>query len=160
MEKLFLMTVLFSGSVLSAADSGMSSPFKGLSDEKVLEFTIESLLENASKHHEVFYDNGIRNDAFGKLCAMCPVNLKHNGTTALHEAVKAGKIKNVITLLYWSANSNVTNAQKETPLHLALVAGHEDIVEVLKRAGASERFSEKFLPLPAPKQSYVRHSDK
>ena len=161
MKKLFLMTVLFSGSVLSAADSGMSSPVKGLSDRRELDCTVESLIENASIAHEVFYKDGIYTDAFQKLCGNCSyVNRKHNGTTALHEAVKAGILKNVETLLYWSVNSNVTNGKKETPLHLAAKAGRQDIVAVLITAGASKEYSQGYLPFPKEPVKPVRHSDR
>ncbi len=161
MKKLFLMTVLFSGSGVFAGDSGTASPVKHLSDERVVEYTVENLIENASNNHVATYDEkGVRAHAFEKLCAMCPVNRKDKGTTALHEAVRAGILPNVVALLYMSANTNVTNGKQETPLHLALVARRQDIVEVLKRAGASERFSGMFLPLPQEVVKSVRHSDK
>ncbi len=148
MKRLFLMVIVFSGSLALAGDSGTGSPIKGMSDSGVFEHATESLVEGASHEHKTTFEKGVRHNAFEALCAKSRVNQVQDETTALHEAVKAGIGANVRVLLYWSANPNVVNGSKQTPLHLALLAGREDIVEELKRYGASERFSKKFLPLP------------
>jgi ankyrin repeat protein len=101
-------------------------------------------------------------NAFEDLCAKCPnlVNRKYEDTTALHQAARAGNMFNLRVLLGWSANPNVIDGQRQTPLHVAMLTGHLEIVKELKRYGASERFSEKFLRFPGEKSFPVRHSEK
>ena len=162
MKKLFLMTVLLSGSLVLASDSGMGSPEKSCSGScNRFQFLHGDLVVSAAQEHKTTYDEkGVRYNAFEALCANRRVNEKRDGTTALHEAVKAGILANVNTLLYWSANPNVTNANDETPLHLALLAKREDIAQVLKTAGASKEFSKQFFPLPVQEEKAPRYSDK
>jgi|GEM_PF-3807931 len=163
MKKLFLMIVVLSSSIVLACDSGIGSPVKGFSDVvgKSSNDIVKLLIENAScQHKTTFNEKGVPFNFFEQLCSTGLVNRKYNGTTALHEAVRSGRLDNVAMLLYRLANPNVTNSKQETPLHIALAAGREDIAERLITAGALKSFSENFLPLPFSKQKakLLRHS--
>lgn len=167
MKKSFLMTSLLFTVVISASDShtssGVGSPTKHCREGVSLEVSVASLVLSASEEHATIYNEaGERFNAFEDLCGRCPhwVNRKHDGTTALHQAARAGRLDNVRVLLGWSANTNVIDAQKQTPLHVALLAGHDEIADELKRYGASERFSESYLKLPQQKIILPPCSDK
>ena len=152
MKNMFLVALLFSSSMVYASTHKLSSEIvstRNFASEEGVEYTVKSLMQHASKEHEVTFDKeGVRYHAFEALCAKCRVNEIHEGTTALHLAVKAGILGNVRILLFRSANTNVVNDKKETPLHLALAAEREDIAVLLKGAGASERFAEHYKTLP------------
>ncbi len=161
MKKLSLMIVVLSSSIVSACDSGMGSPVKGFSDVvgKSSNDIVKLLIENAScEHKTVFNEKGVPFNFFEQLCSTGLVNRKYKGTTALHEAVRSGRLDNVVMLLYRSANPNVTNAQKETPLGIALLAGREDIAERLRIAGALKSFSEENSPFLQKEVKPLRHS--
>ncbi len=162
MNKLLFMTVLFSSTVVFATDSGMSSPEKPTMFKIAPLITAEIIIENASKDHVTKYKKGIPFNYFETLCSSGLVNRKIHETTALHEAVKAGKEKNVRILLLYGANPNVTdgeqNTSSKTPLHLALAANREDIADILIENCASREFSKLFAPLVQQQASPVKHS--
>ena len=139
MNKLLFMAVLFSSSVVFTADSGMNSPAKQgcfkIADGCSI---LASLIENASRDHETMYKEGVPYNLFVKLCSSGLVNRKLNGTTALHEAVKAGKEENVRMLLLHSANPNATDDYGQTPYHRARLAGNDNIIEQLRCVGAED----------------------
>jgi ankyrin repeat protein len=58
------------------------------------------------------------------------------GATALHEAVREGEIRVVLTLLRAAANINASNGCDETILEIATICGWTEMVRVLLDAGA------------------------
>ena len=56
-----------------------------------------------------------------------------NGNALLHNAAYGGRVELVIFLLQLGANSEQINLHRMTPLQLAMVAGHDEVTEVLKQ---------------------------
>jgi len=59
-----------------------------------------------------------------------------NGWSALHYAVMNGDTELVLYLIRYGAKVNKASAEGSTPLFLAKMEGYDEIVEILKRAGA------------------------
>ena len=60
------------------------------------------------------------------------------GWTALHYAVVNGDIELVKYLIRYGANVNKSTGEGSTPLFLAKLGNHEEVVQILKKAGAKE----------------------
>jgi ankyrin repeat protein len=60
------------------------------------------------------------------------------GWTALHYAAINGDVELVKYLLKYGANVNKSTGEGSTPLYLAKLGNHEDIIRILKNAGAKE----------------------
>nr|MCU0364255.1 ankyrin repeat domain-containing protein [Ignavibacteriaceae bacterium] len=60
------------------------------------------------------------------------------GWTALHYAVINGDVELVKYLIKNGANVNKATGEGSTPLYLAKLGNHEDVIGVLKKAGAKE----------------------
>eukprot|EP01029_Cantina_marsupialis_P011917 TRINITY_DN26421_c0_g1_i1.p1 TRINITY_DN26421_c0_g1~~TRINITY_DN26421_c0_g1_i1.p1 ORF type:complete len:215 (+),score=55.79 TRINITY_DN26421_c0_g1_i1:130-774(+) len=58
--------------------------------------------------------------------------------TALHRAASRGDIEVVRLLIKSGADLNISDRKKQTPLHLAYAAKHDDIAAILIEAGASK----------------------
>lgn len=61
-----------------------------------------------------------------------------NGWTALHYAAINGDAELVRYLIKYGANVNKSTGEGSTPLYLAKLANHEDVISILKKAGAKE----------------------
>jgi len=66
--------------------------------------------------------------------------LKQNakGWTALHYAAVNGDVELVKYLVKYGANVNKSTGEGSTPLFLARLGNHEEVVQILKKAGAQE----------------------
>ncbi|MCU0332049.1 MAG: ankyrin repeat domain-containing protein [Ignavibacteriaceae bacterium] len=60
------------------------------------------------------------------------------GWTALHYAAINGDAELVKYLIKYGANVNKSTGEGSTPLYLAKLGNHEDVISVLKKAGAKE----------------------
>jgi len=60
------------------------------------------------------------------------------GWTALHYAAVNGDIELVKYLIRYGANVNKSTGEGSTPLFLAKLGNHEEVVQILKKAGAKE----------------------
>jgi len=60
------------------------------------------------------------------------------GWTALHYAAVNGDIELVKYLIRYGANVNKSTGEGSTPLFLAKLGNHEEVVQLLKKAGAKE----------------------
>lgn len=61
-----------------------------------------------------------------------------NGWSSLHYAAMNGDVELVNYLIKHGANVNKATAEGSTPLFLARIEGYDEIVKILKRAGARE----------------------
>ena len=61
-----------------------------------------------------------------------------NGWTALHYAAINGDAELVKYLIKYGANVNKSTGEGSTPLYLAKLGNHDDVISVLKKAGAKE----------------------
>lgn len=60
------------------------------------------------------------------------------GWTALHYAAANGDAELVKYLVKYGANANKSTGEGSTPLFLAKLGNHEDLISILKKAGAKE----------------------
>ena len=60
------------------------------------------------------------------------------GWTALHYAAVNGDVELVKYLVKYGANVNKSTGEGSTPLFLARLGNHEEVVQILKKAGAQE----------------------
>ncbi|RDW61122.1 uncharacterized protein DSM5745_10620 [Aspergillus mulundensis] len=71
------------------------------------------------------------------LCAAAPVDaVDQRGRTALHLAVREGRVAAVTTLLEAGANPSIPDERRKTPIHEAAVESNSDILDLLLRYGA------------------------
>ena len=67
------------------------------------------------------------------------INVRDGGTTALHEATRAGHLEIVKLLIASGANVNATDFSGLTPLKLALGRRHTEIADFLRQQGGLEK---------------------
>lgn len=80
------------------------------------------------------------------------INAREAGTTALHEATRAGHLEIVKLLVASGANVNATDFSKLTPLKLALGRRQMDIADFLRKSGGVEQIA------PAPTLAPPAHT--
>ena len=80
--------------------------------------------------------------------------------TQLHEACERGNVTEVLRLVYVEGHKiNVQDNKGFTPLHIACLNGHNDIVETLMLAGADETITNDIGKTPAQWAETVGHSE-
>jgi len=97
----------------------------------------QSIFGEAPIHKAVLSDDGNKEKTLKAIIDDCNANVNNmdsNGWSALHHAAYIGDLASATVLIESGAKVNAYSNQQRTPLHLAAINNHVDLIKLLLMA--------------------------